>query len=113
MVTAILGSLIFMSQWRMPIANEWYAVCVIGIFGLVGQIFMTQAFSLEEASVLAPFKYMELVYALIMGLIFFGEGYSFLALIGIFLIAGGMILNVLAKNKVAKVKSKDATSSVI
>jgi len=99
MVAAILGSLFFIPEWRTPISNEWYAVCLIGIFGLIGQIFMTQAFSLQEASVLAPFKYMEIVYALIMGFIFFGEGYTFLALIGIFLIVGGMILNVLAKKK--------------
>lgn len=99
MVFAMLGSFIFINDWRLPIANEWYAVSVIGVFGLIGQIFMTQAFSMVEASVLAPFKYMEIVYALIMGLIFFGEGYTFLALIGILLIVGGMILNVLAKSK--------------
>jgi len=110
MVVAILGSLFFVNHWRMPIASEWYAVSLIGVFGLVGQIFMTKAFSLETASVLAPFKYMEIVYALIMGLIFFGEGYTFLALIGIFLIVGGMILNVLAKNKKPKLQSNKKIS---
>jgi len=62
--------------------QEWYAIMSIGIFGLIGQVFMTRAFSLEEASVLAPFKYMEIIYALIMGFIFFGEGYQLMAMLG-------------------------------
>jgi len=99
---SILASLAFIHHWRMPIHNEWYAVVFIGIFGLIGQIFMTRAFSLEETTVLAPFKYMEIVYALIMGLIFFGEGYTILSLTGIVLITSGMILNVLAKKRQPK-----------
>jgi len=67
----------------------------------VGQVFMTQAFQTEETSVLAPFKYMELVYALIMGYFFFGESYSILPFLGIVFIMGGMILNVVAKKKTA------------
>lgn len=94
---SILGSLAFVQHWRMPVDNEWYAVIPIGIFGLIGQIFMTRAFSMQEATVLAPFKYMEIVYALIMGLLFFGEGYTVLSFAGIVLIISGMILNVLAK----------------
>lgn len=94
---SILGSFAFMQHWRWPILDEWYAVLSIGIFGLVGQVFMTRAFSLEQASVLAPFKYMEIVYALIMGLAFFGEGYTFLSFAGIALIVTGMILNVSVK----------------
>lgn len=107
---SILGSLAFVQQWRMPVDNEWYAVIPIGIFGLIGQIFMTRAFSMQEATVLAPFKYMEIVYALIMGLLFFGEGYTVLSFAGIVLIISGMILNVLAKNKS---QSKLATESAL
>lgn len=102
MVTCIIGSLFFIQFWRMPLGTEWWSVIGIGIFGLIGQIFMTQAFQTEETSVLAPFKYMELVYALIMGYIFFGESYTLLPFIGIVLIMAGMIMNVWAKNKHVK-----------
>lgn len=97
MVISILGSFAFVQHWRWPIQDEWYAVLSIGVFGLIGQVFMTRAFSLEEASVLAPFKYMEIVYALIMGLVFFGEGYTLFSFAGIVLIISGMILNVSVK----------------
>jgi len=79
--------------------NEWIPVASLGILGLIGQVFMTKAFQTEETSVLAPFKYMELVYALIMGFFFFGETYSLLPFLGILLIIFGMVMNVFAKKK--------------
>ena len=104
MVLCIVASMFFLRDWIMPAGNEWYAIIFIGIFGLIGQLFMTKAFSLEEASVLAPFKYMEIVYALIMGLMFFGEGYGLLSYMGMLLIVGGMVLNVIFKSKANKLK---------
>jgi len=102
MTISILVSLLFIPYWRMPVGNEWVSVFWIGIFGLIGQLFMTKAFSLAETTVLAPFKYMEIVYAIVMGFIFFGEAYSTLSLLGMVLIVSGMIWNVLAKAKSKK-----------
>ncbi len=99
MVVSLLVGLCSFPIWQMPIGTEWLSVAGIGVFGLIGQIFMTQAFQMEETSVLAPFKYMEIIYALIMGFLFFGETYQFLAFIGILLIISGMLLNVFAKGK--------------
>ena len=99
MVVSIIVSLFFCWDWRMPVSNEWTSVISIGIFGLIGQVFMTRAFQLEETSLLVPFKYMELVFALGLGFIFFAETYSFLAFSGILLILTGVLLNVLAKHK--------------
>ena len=71
--------------------------------GLIGQIYMTRAFQTEETSVLAPFKYMELIYAMIMGNLMFGESYELIPMLGIILIMGGMLSNVWAKEKVKTV----------
>ena len=83
MMVSILGSICFIGKWVIPTGNEWMSVFGIGIFGMIGQIFMTKAFQLEEASVLAPFKYMELVYAIIFGYFFFAESYDLLPSLGI------------------------------
>lgn len=99
MICSLALSLCFFQYWRMPIGQEWIAVCMIGTSGLIGQVYMTRAFQHEETSVLAPFKYMELVYALIMGYFMFGESYNFIPLMGIVLIIGGMLSNVWAKGK--------------
>jgi len=102
MVASILGSLFFVEHWRMPIGQEWLWVSAIGVFGLIGQVFMTRAFQLADTNTIAPFKYMELVYALILGLVFLKEEHTSIALIGMTLIIIGMVLNVLIKNRAAK-----------
>jgi len=102
MVASILGSLFFIEHWRMPIGQEWLWVSAIGVFGLIGQVFMTRAFQLADTNTIAPFKYMELVYALILGLVFLKEEHTSIALIGMTLIIIGMVLNVLIKNRAAK-----------
>ena len=102
MVVTIIVSLFFVNLWRIPIKNEWYSVVGIGILGLIGQVFMTRAFQTEDTSVLAPFKYMELVWALILGYFLFGETYSWAPFFGISLIIIGMLLNVYSKNKTYK-----------
>ena len=99
MIICILTGMCFINYWRMPVGVEWYSVISIGIFGLVGQVFMTKAFQTEETSVLAPFKYMELVWALALGFFFFSETYEWLPFMGIVLIIFGMIMNVWAKDK--------------
>ncbi|MBX2826994.1 MAG: DMT family transporter [Flavobacteriaceae bacterium] len=98
MVASIMGSLFFIGHWRMPMEKEWLWVVLIGIFGLIGQVFMTRAFQLADTNTIAPFKYMELIYALGLGLIFLDEEHNQMALVGMLLIIVGMVLNVYAKN---------------
>lgn len=99
MVFSMAVSVFFIGAWKIPSGNEVYAIMALALCGTIGQIFMTIAFQTEKTSVLAPFKYMELVYAIILGYIFFEESYSFLPLLGIVLIIGGMLLNIFAKSK--------------
>ena len=99
MVFCVLGSLFFAFQWRWPEPQQYASVISIGVFGLIGQVFMTRAFQLEETSVLAPFKYMELVFALFFAYIIFGENYTLASFAGMGLIVLGMLINVFVKHK--------------
>lgn len=98
MITGALLSLLFISQWKWPVQEDYLLIFGIGIFGLFGQLLMTTAFTLEKASTLAPFKYMELVYALIIGYFLLGESYDFVPLVGMTMIILGMVVNVYFKN---------------
>ena len=53
-----------------------------GIFGGLGQIAMTQAFRLTEASLLAPFDYVNMIWAVILGMILFDEYPSMTVIVG-------------------------------
>ena len=99
MTFSLVASLFFIPQWEWPLPSQYFSILTIGVFGLIGQIFMTRAFQLEEASVLAPFKYMELVFALIFTYFIFGETYTPIAFFGMLLIIAGMLLNVFFKNR--------------
>ena len=103
MVISLIASFFFIASWRMPLGSEWLPAIGIGLTGMIGQIFMTMAFQTENTSVLAPFKYMELVYALILGFFFLDETYSLLPFLGILLIVLGMVMNVYGKEKVIKI----------
>jgi len=99
MVTSILISFISIQHWKMPEGNDWWLIIGIGLTGLIGQVFMTIAFTKGETNTIAPFKYMELIYALFLGFFFFGEKYSLFASIGMSLILIGMLVNLWAKRR--------------
>ncbi len=99
MMFSIIGSLFFISKWRMPVEGEWLWVGLIGIMGLIGQVFFTKSFQAAETSVVAPLKYMELVYALLYGFFLFDETYGVLPLVGMLLVVFGMFLNIWIKQK--------------
>lgn len=99
MVFSIVGSLFFIQYWRMPVGQEWWWVSIIGVLGLIGQVFLTRAFQLADTSTVAPIKYMELVYALLFGFFLFDESYTLWPIIGMTLVVFGMLLNVWIKRK--------------
>jgi drug/metabolite transporter (DMT)-like permease len=96
---AILSGFAMLPFWKNPTSYEWILLIGMGIAGYFGQIYMTKAFQLEAASRVAPVKYMGLIYSLIIGLFWFGESYSLLSFIGILLIVGSMIMNLLVKQQ--------------
>jgi len=99
MIFSIIGSLFFLSHWRIPIGEEWIYAILIGVVGLVGQVFMTKAFQVADTNTVAPLKYMELLYALLLGFLFLNETYTIWPIIGMLLIVLGMLLNIWIKSK--------------
>ncbi len=59
--------------WRWPEPREWLLLAAIGIGANIGQMTMTRAFSLADASALLPFDFVRLVLAAGMAALFFGE----------------------------------------
>ena len=60
---------------------------------------MTKALQIGPAFQIAPFKYVEVVFSLLFGLLFFQELYNFYSLVGVFLIIMGLVLNLIYKSK--------------
>lgn len=96
---SLIMALLMLPFWQHPSPIEWIYLLIIGSSGFVGQVFMTKAFQLESVSRIAPMKYLEVVYALLIGLIWYGETYVFFSFLGIVLIMGGMFLNLKYKSR--------------
>lgn len=98
MVAAMTMSTIGMIPfWRMPALDEWLLLVAMGTIGYMAQVFMTKAFQLEAASKMAPIKYMQLIFSLLLGFLWFGETYSILSMVGILLILSLVVPSMLNK----------------
>lgn len=85
--------------WRWPQGWDWLVIILLGVFTQIGQLNMTKALQAEEASKVTSLKYLGTIYALSYGLMFFGEKYTLLGILGIVLVTGGVVLNVWYKHK--------------
>ena len=60
-------------QWRTPDLAGWAAMAFLGLMGSLGHLAMIRAFAAAPASTLAPFAYMQLVWAIVIGFALFGD----------------------------------------
>lgn len=70
---ALIAVIPAMIVWQMPSAEAWFMLIAVGGFGVTGQMAATRGFSLGEASAVAAFDYLRLIYAGIFGIILFSE----------------------------------------
>ncbi len=100
MITAmILGGVLSIGNWKNPVGMEWVLLLSLGVFGYFGQIYMTKAFQMASTNIIAPLKYVEVVFTVILGATLFNEVYTFWSLLGMVLIISGLVLNVWYKGR--------------
>ncbi|CAA6816960.1 MAG: Riboflavin transporter [uncultured Aureispira sp.] len=88
-----LSGLLAIQFWIMPEKWEWWLLASLGLSGFIAQLYMTKALQIGLTTKVVPFKYLEVVFAVVIGATFFREVYSFLSLVGILLIILGVLLN--------------------
>jgi drug/metabolite transporter (DMT)-like permease len=73
LVCAIAGALTLPFGWYSPTARELTALMALGILGGLVHIFLTESYRYAAASVVAPFDYTSMLWALLLGYWLFGE----------------------------------------
>ena len=94
LLTTALGGATALLGWKMPGAIDLAVLIGIGILGGIGQILMTQSYRFADASLIAPFDYTTIIWAVLLGWILFGQlptntvllGGAVVTLAGIFVI---------------------------
>ncbi len=59
--------------WVMPDLEGWVLLILVGVIGGVAQFAMTNAFRLADVSIVAPFDYMPIIWAALLGFFIWGE----------------------------------------
>jgi drug/metabolite transporter (DMT)-like permease len=80
--------------WVLPSTTEVMLLIAAGLIGGVGQIFLTSSYRFAGASVVAPFDYASMLFALVIGYFIFDEAPTLQMLIGagIVIVAGVAII---------------------
>ena len=80
--------------WVVPSPQEAALLVAAGVLGGLGQIFLTSAYRFADASVVAPFDYASMLFAILIGYFFFDEVPTMQMLIGagLVILAGVMII---------------------
>jgi drug/metabolite transporter (DMT)-like permease len=93
LLMAIAGAVTLPFAWHRPSLLEFAEFAAIGTLGGIGHIFLTQSYRYATASVIAPFDYSTMIWALLLGYWFFGEVPGHLVLIGAgIVIASGLFV---------------------
>ena len=59
--------------WRMPNFQDFILLALIGVTGGSANLFLTQSYKLSEVSLVAPLKYLALIFAIIFGYLIWNE----------------------------------------
>ena len=80
--------------WVVPAPREAALLVLAGLLGGLGQILLTSSYRNADASVVAPFEYVSMLFALLFGYVFFSEVPSLTMLggAGLVVIAGMIII---------------------
>ena len=70
---APLGAFLQAQKWVTPDFHDLGMLVAIGLVGGVGQILLTECVRYAEASVIAPFEYTSIIWAVTLGYFVFGE----------------------------------------
>ena len=106
LLATVVGGIGSFFSWKTPSGENLILLISLGFFGFFGQLFMTKAFRNGEAHMVAPFKYVEVLFTLLFGFFVLSEQYEFFQLVGTFLVIFGLVFNIIYKSYLKKEQKK-------
>ena len=88
----IICTLIMFWQWQQPSPQQWMMMFGIAVFGTSCNFLIIKAFEWCEASLLAPFGYAEMITAVFLGWLFFGDFPDFWTFVGVAILIATVLL---------------------
>jgi drug/metabolite transporter (DMT)-like permease len=85
-LSTLISAVPLVWSWQSPQPKIWWLLVLIGLFAAVGQILLTKGYSLAPAAQVGPFTYGNVVFATVLGWLFWGESLDSMTWVGAFLI---------------------------
>ena len=95
LTSTVLGLLTLPFGWVMPDAKTFGLLVLSGLLGGFAQILLTSSYRFGDASLIAPFDYVSMILAVLIGWFIFSEPPTMLTLIGAAIIATAGIIIIL------------------
>ena len=88
----VTGSMLFFVYKPMPL-NDLALMFLIGTFALTGQLLILLAYRSAPAGLIAPTQYSQIIWAIILGSLFFGENIDVFVILGsVITVASGVLI---------------------
>jgi len=108
--TLIIGGIMTIGAWTTPSTFDLGALLLLGVVSCVAHLLITRALKLAPASTLAPLHYSLLLWAVIFGLVFFGDvpgpriliGSAIIVLAGLFIFHREKVVSTVAPESVPR-----------
>jgi drug/metabolite transporter (DMT)-like permease len=100
-ICALSGLVTWPFGWIVPTRIEFAALAAIGFLGGTGHIFLTESYRYASASVVAPFDYTSMIWALVLGYAMFGERPTVIIVLGSTIIAGAGLFVIWREHQLA------------
>jgi drug/metabolite transporter (DMT)-like permease len=107
-VCAIAGALTLPFAWHTPTGSELAALISLGVLGGIAHIFLTESYRHATASVVAPFDYTSMLWALMLGYWMFGELPSALVYFGGAIVAGAGLYVIWRERQLGLKRAREA-----
>ena len=108
LVCAIAGALTLPFDWYTPSAAELSGLIALGVLGGLAHILLTESYRHAAASVVAPFDYSAMLWALLLGYWLFGELPETLVYVGATIVAGAGLFVIWRERRLGLARARAA-----
>ncbi len=107
----LLSALTALWGWAIPTLEQTLILVVMGLIGGVAQILVTSSYRFGQASMLAPYDYTTMLFAIVIGYVWFDELPTLVMLGGAALVIAGNVLLILRERQLGldRGKARQAT----
>jgi Predicted permeases len=97
--SGIINGILMIPTFTLPTLEQLAILLGIGLLGGMGGLLLIQASKQTPANLIAPVQYSQLIWAILFGALFFGEYPDWIAIIGMLVVVGAGLMNVLSDKR--------------